>query len=181
MSSRQRTLEEFLRLPDLKPALEYEDGRVTRKEWPGLWHSALQTAMLALLTRAGGRAIHVLPEVRVTFAGSSLVPDVAAYFRERVARDADGLIADDLVTPPDIAVEVLTPKQPETPTVRRCFWYVANGVRVALLIDPKDHSVLIFRAGTEPLVLRRTGTIDLTDIAPGLSVDVEQLFASLRA
>jgi hypothetical protein len=44
-----------------------------------------------------------LPETRTTFAGASLVPDLAVYRWERIPRTAEGMLADDSFVPPEIA------------------------------------------------------------------------------
>jgi hypothetical protein len=63
--------------------------------------------------------------------------------------------------------------------VRRCLWYVANGVEVALLVDPADESVLAFRPNRQASAWRASDRIDLGEILPDFELIVEQLFASL--
>ena len=46
------SLDEFLLLPEEKPALEFINGVVTQKESPKLKHSALQGSLLRLLHEA---------------------------------------------------------------------------------------------------------------------------------
>lgn len=82
VTARQRlTLEEFLRLPEEKPALEYFQGRVTQKVSPKGRHSALQAAAVSFVNSVArpGRIAFAFPELRATWAGASLVPDVAVY------------------------------------------------------------------------------------------------------
>jgi Uma2 family endonuclease len=82
--------------------------------------------------------------------------------------------------PPDIAVEIVSPHQSVTQQVRRCVWYVANGVSVALLVDPSDKSVLVFRPGREMLALHGSEGVDLGDIVPGLTLTAQELFDALK-
>jgi Uma2 family endonuclease len=179
---RPLSLEEFLRLPEEEPPLEYCDGEVTQKVSPMQRHSVLQAALLERLTQAAGpdRTVLVLPELRVTFAGSSRVPDIAVFVRARVEVDDSGEVVDRVAEPPDIAVEIVSPGQSATALVRRCVWYVANGVRVALLIDPEDRSVLVFRDGRSLLALRGTDMIEVSEILAAFRLTVDELFASLR-
>lgn len=44
---------------------------------------------------------------------------------------------------PDLIVEIASPGQSISALVRRCLWYVQEGVAVALLVDPDDRSVLV--------------------------------------
>jgi Uma2 family endonuclease len=175
------TLEEFLARPEDKPALEYVEGVVTRKVAPKGRHSALQLHITVRFDRAGRRRklARAFPELRVTFAGVSVVPDVVVYRWERIPRDPAGEVADDFREPPDIAVEIVSPGQSVNSLVRRCLWYVAHGVPVALLVDPDDRSVIVFRPDQQAIALRGAALIDLGDIVPGLQFSVQALFESL--
>ena len=64
--------------------------------------------------------------------------------------------------------------------VRRCVWYVDNGVRVALLVDPDDRSVIVFRPDSRTTALRGKEAIHLSDVIPGFQLVVDDLFASLK-
>lgn len=179
ISQSQLTLQEFLALPEKKPALEFENGLVTRKPVPKGKHSRLQRVLLDLLEQAGVAPGCAFPELRATFGGQSYVPDVAFYRWDRIPRDQGGQVADDFFEPPDLVVEILSPKQSVTALVRRCLWYVENGVAVALLVDPGDRSVLVFRPSQVPAALRGLLPIDLSDLLPGFDLTVQQLFDSL--
>jgi Uma2 family endonuclease len=187
VQARQRlTLEEFLRLPEAKPALEYADGEVTQKVSPKLRHGASQTAFVTLVNAVGipKRLAFAAVETRCTFGGRSHVPDVAVFSWERIPVDADGEMLDDVSCPPDIAVEVVSPGQSMAAQANRCRWYVANGVRVSLLLDPRarlGRSVRVFRLDGETGPLRGAERVDLGDVIPGFSFVVDEPFAVLRA
>jgi Uma2 family endonuclease len=176
------TLEEFLRLPEEEPTLEFAEGVVTRKVSPKGRHSTLQGELIKQLDKAGlpRRVARAFPELRATFGGASYVPDVSVYRWERIPRDDRGRVADDFREPPDIAVEIVSPEQSVNGLVRRCLWYVAHGVRVALLVDPADESVLAFRPDRQASAWRGPDRIDLSEVLPDLELTAEQLFASLR-
>lgn len=177
-----RTLEEFLALPEEKPALEFQDGVVTKKVSPKGRHSALQFEIAEIFNRFARplRLARAFPELRTTFAGASRVPDVALYRWERVPLDAAGGIADDFLAPPDLVVEIASPNQRANALLRRCRWYVDHGVGVALLVDPDDASILVFRPGKAPRMLRESDRVDLDDILPGFNLVARELFAALR-
>ena len=134
------TLEEFLRMPEEEPALEFTEGVVSQKVSPQGKHSALQTELVRRLEEAGrpDKSARAFTELRSTYAGASRVPDIAVYRWNRIPVDARGHVADVFTTPPDIAVEIASPQQSVNGLVRRCLWYVAHGVQVALLVDPSD-------------------------------------------
>jgi Uma2 family endonuclease len=105
---------------------------------------------------------------------------VAVYRWDRIPRDVRGELEDDVLEPPDIAIEIVSPGQSVNALVRRCLWYVANRVQVALLVDPVDKSVLAFRPNGRVSVWHGTDRIDLSEVLPDFVLTVEELFTSLR-
>jgi len=180
---RRMSLEEFLELPDEKPALEFEpDGTVVQKMSPKGKHSALQKSFIEWIDSFGEprRLALAFPELRTVFAGAAYVPDVAVYLKNRIAWTAEDEVPDDFTLPPDIAIEIVSPKQSVNSLVRRSVWYVENGVQISLVVDPYDRSVVLFRAAVAPRALRVTDVIDLTQVLPGFKLTVEQVFDALR-
>ena len=99
------TLEDFLALPEEKPALELVDGEVCRKPVPKESHSYAQLGIIkALLTDPHTAPGHIRPELGISFPadliGNHRVPDVV-YFRpgRRPSHPYP-------VVPPDLAIEV---------------------------------------------------------------------------
>jgi Uma2 family endonuclease len=181
ITQRSMTLDEFLELPERKPALEYQEGRITQKVPPKRRHSMLQLETAKLFDRIGqpDKVAKAFTELRATFGGASLVPDVAVYRWERIPRDSAGRVADDFREPPDIAVEIVSPKQSVNGLVRRCLWFVEQGTQIALLVDPADESVLLFRPGQATVALRGADRIDLDTVLPGFELTVQQVFDAL--
>jgi Uma2 family endonuclease len=176
------SLEEFLKLPEEKPALEFADGEVTQKVSPMGRHSRLQGVLIERLNHAGEpqRIALALPELRTTFAGISRVPDIAVYRWARLPVDDSGQIANRFTEPPDITVEIVSPDQPVSALVRRCLWNVAHEVALALLVDPFDQSVFAFRLGEQTAAWRGRDRIDLGEVLPDFQLTVAELFASLK-
>ena len=177
------TLQEFLCLPEKKPALEYEDGEVTQKMSPKRRHSALQIATGKIFDafaepRRLGRAF---TEQRIVLAGRSYVPDVVFYRLERIPVDPNGEIEDgNFEEPPDIAVEILSPKQSVTRMILRCAWYVEHGAAVALMLDTQDKTAFVFHPGDTMRPVRGDQPIELGDVLPGFRLTAGELFAALR-
>ena len=181
ISERVATLEEFLKLSEAEPALEFWDGSVTQKVSPKAYHGRLQGKLVEWLNQAAeplglGMAYS---ETRFTTGGVSFVPDVSFYTRERTRTLPNRRIEPDFTQAPDIAIEIVSPGQSVTELVRKCLSYLAHGVRIALLVDADDESVLLFRPGQPPLALRGTDRLDLGEILPGFEVTVAELFATL--
>jgi Uma2 family endonuclease len=182
MSQTLMTVEEFLKLPEEKPALELEDGMVSQKVSPKAKHSRLQYTVAERINHqtVQQRLAMAFPELRASFGGHSYVPDVAVLRWDRIPVEADGTIGNDLFEPPDIAVEIVSPGQSVNKLVSRCVWYVDNGVRIALLVDPADESIAQFRPGQPVAVLRGDDPIDLSEVLNDFALTVQELFDSLR-
>jgi Uma2 family endonuclease len=176
------TLEAFLALPEEKPALEFEDGEVVQKVSPQGKHSLLQATTVSLINAtAMPRKIAVaLTELRSTYARASRVPDISVYTWDRVPRDANGDIANVFTTPPDIAIEILSPGQSVPRLIQRCLRLLRDGSRIVLLLDPEDLAVMDFRDGAMQNVLRGSDVVDLEPVIPGLKLTVDEIFAPLR-
>jgi Uma2 family endonuclease len=176
------TLEDFLRLPEEEPPLEYEDGRVTQKVSPQAEHSRIQARLVRLIDNfAEPRRLALsFPELRVRFEGRSLVPDVAVFRWDRVQRKPSGRLENVVTIAPDIAIEITSPEQPAAALVDKCRGYVDNGVVVALLLDPDRATVRLFRKGQPEQILRGSDRIDLDEVLPGFELTVDQVFAALK-
>ena len=179
ITGRRLSLEEFLALPEEKPALEYADGEVTQKVSPTYRHGRLQFVITGLRDQPGISI--AASEARTTYAGRSLVPDVIAFTWDRNPVGEDGEIPDDVTIPPDVAVEIRSPGQSLRDLVERGRWYVANGVRVAPLVDPISRTIRVFRPDGEQSPLSGDAIVDLSDVIPGCTFTVNELFAALRA
>jgi Uma2 family endonuclease len=182
MATRTMTLGAFLALPEEEPALEFEDGEVTQKVSPRVKHSRIQSTFARAIAQfAEPRKLAVvLTELRSTYAGASRVPDISVYTWDRAPVDADGNFVDTSSTPPDIAIEILSPGQSMSRMIQRCLRLLRDGSRIVLLLDPEDLAVMDFRDGAMQNVLRGADVVDLEPVIPGLKLTVDEVFAPLR-
>lgn len=81
IASKILTLEEFLKLPETKPASEYINGRIIQKPMPQGKHSIIQAKLLPAINALvkSRRIALAFPELRCTFGERSIVPDVAVF------------------------------------------------------------------------------------------------------
>jgi Uma2 family endonuclease len=181
IARRGLTLEDFLALPEEKPALEYVDGVVTQKVAPLYEHSVLQRQLMLQLESqlAPLRLGHVCPELRVSFGGRSHVPDLTVYRRERLPRRTRGRRIGELLVAPDLAIEIISPGQSPTTLAEQCQWYVDHWVKVALLVEDRRERIRVFRPAAPPTVHLRGDTIALDEIAPALRLVLDDVFAAL--
>jgi Uma2 family endonuclease len=176
------TLEEFLALPEEKPALEYVAGAVRQKVSPEAQHSLLTKILCAWIDAFGvpRRLAVTFPEWRTIFAGAVHVPDVAVCLWGRIPRDARGRPAGPLHEPPLIAIEIASPGQSRRQLRDDCAWYVANGVALALLVDPERDTIHVYRPDAAPERLQGADVVAFGDALPGFQFVVRDLFAAAR-
>lgn len=183
IATQTMTLDEFLELPEEKPALEYEQGVVTRKMAPNWDHGGLQGE---IVTQINGfarprRLAYAFPELRTTDreADRSLVPDVSVYVWDRIERDREAR-SRGAFTPPDIAIEIASPGQGIRRLLERCHSFVARGSQAAVLVNPRTETVVDVRPGGVERRLRGSDVLDLSDVIPGLQIAVGELFSALK-
>ena len=175
------TLEEFLALPEQKPALEFDGKVVTRKMAPTFDHIELQAIFREAFNDAArehelGRTFF---EGHIHFANLVRAPDVGYYCLEHL-RILPGGRYDRTQGIPDIAVEIVSPKQSVTSLIRKCQnEYLAHGAQIALVVDPDDEAILAFRPGQPVRVLQGDDRIDVDDVLPGVTLTVRALFEAI--
>jgi Uma2 family endonuclease len=185
ITQQRMTLDEFLELPEEKPALELIDGVVRQKVSPDFLHSMLQGRTMQFINdfaETRGLAVASI-EVRTTFHGQSAVPDVSVYQRDRAPLDEDGDFGrfprrDRPL--PDIAIEIRSRGETVREQIDKCLWLVASGVPIALMIEPDSRTIWDCRPDAEPRPLRGPDVVDLGPIIPGFGFTVDELFALLR-
>ncbi|MBJ7898349.1 MAG: Uma2 family endonuclease [Cyanobacteria bacterium RI_101] len=146
------TLAEFLALPEEKPPQEYGDGQITIKPMPKGKHSALQTELSLIINGALKRAriAWAFTELRCTFEGRSIVPDIAIFTWENIPRDQNGEIADNFYLAPNWTIEILSPDQSQTKVIKNILFCLNNGAEMGWLIDPKEQSIFVYQPGQSP-------------------------------
>lgn len=141
--TKPRTLEEFLQQPDTKPASEYIDGQVIQKPMPKADHSVIQGDLTTAINSAikGNRAGRAFPELRCTFDGRSIVPDVAVLQWSAIPRRENGKVSGDLFAAPDWMIEILSPGQSQTEIVKKILRALEHGTQMSSLINPAEDCV----------------------------------------
>ncbi len=111
--SKSLSLKEFLQLPETKPASEYINGHVIQKPMPKGRHSRLQGKLCATINQVAEpeKIAYAFPELRCSFGGRSIVPDVAVFRWDRIPFTAEGHVPDNFDLPPDGTIEILSPDQ----------------------------------------------------------------------
>jgi Uma2 family endonuclease len=173
------TLHEFLKLPETKPASEFIDGQIIQKPMPQGKHSTVQLDLgasvnLALKPQCTARAY---TELRCTFGGRSVVPDITVFTWERIPRDANGKVANTFSIAPDWTIEILSPDQSQTKVVRNILHCLANGTQMGWLIDPEEELVFVYFGDSRVAVFEATDdAIPVPAFAAPFALTVGQLF-----
>ena len=175
------TLEQFLRLPEAKPALEYLRGKVVQKVSPKTTHGVLRTWLGSyILNRAIPRKLgQPYTELRCTFGGESIVPDLAFFARGRIPKDEHGRLVDDVLLPPDLAIEILSPGQTLKTLGIKLSRCVSHGVRQGWLIQPRRSRVFVFRPDRPVETLEPGEVLRGEDVLPGFTLPLSEMFGWL--
>jgi Uma2 family endonuclease len=149
------SLIEFLQQPETKPAHEYIEGQILQKPMPKGKHSRLQTRFSAEINRIGEpkRIACAFTELRCTFGGRSLVPDISVFAWQRIPVDTNGEIENTFEIPPDWVIEILSPEQNPMRVIDKILFCLDSGTELGWLLAPDDHSIMIFRSGQQPIML----------------------------
>jgi Uma2 family endonuclease len=177
------TLDEFLRLPEEKPALEYVDGVVTQKMAPSGPHGELQAELafqikLFLKRLPIARVYTELRNNRVR--RSSLVPDLSVYMLDRIPTNPDGKVADEFWVPPDLAIEIASPGQSANWLAGRADLLLSAGVRVVIVVEPRQERVRLARPDQPTVTYQGDDVLTIDDVLPGFQLAVRALFAELE-
>lgn len=177
------SLTEFLALPETKPAGEFRHGQITAKPMPQGQHSTLQGALTTQINAVTqpSKTAWAFPELRCTFGGRSIVPDVAVFTWARIPTRSDGTIANQFSQPPDWTIEILSPGQSSTRVTSNILHCLSHGARLGWLIDPAEQIVLVYRPERSPLALEvGSDRLPTPDFAHKLELTIQQLFDWLR-
>ena len=149
------SLEQLLQLPETKPPQEYINGQIIHKSIPKTRHSRLQAKLTATINQVTEleKIAYAFPELRCTFGGRSIVPDIAVLSWENIHFNEDGESMDDILIAPDWIIEIMSPNQSSNRVMGNILHCLDNGSKLGWLIDPDDRSVLCFTPQQQPKLL----------------------------
>ncbi|WP_427161603.1 Uma2 family endonuclease [Aliinostoc sp. HNIBRCY26] len=181
-SSKTLTLEEFLRLPETKPASEYIDGQIIQKPMPQGKHSLIQAELVPAINFVvkPQRIARAFPELRCSFGERSIVPDIAVFVWSRIPRDGNGEVANTFCMSPDWTIEILSPDQSQTKVTKNILYCLKYETQMGWLIDPEDKTVFVYRPKQETEVFDEADVLlPVPSFASELQLTVKELFAWL--
>lgn len=148
------SLEEFLKLPETEPASEYMDGQIIQKPMPQGEHSVIQGELIIVINAVlkPQKIARAFPELRCTFGGRSIVPDVAVFTWERIPRKENGGVANVFQAAPDWIIEILSPDQSATKVTKKILHSLKYETKMGWLIDPDEQTIFVYQSSQQPEV-----------------------------
>ncbi|GBF80278.1 Uma2 family endonuclease [Aphanothece sacrum] len=172
------TLEEFLKSPETKPASEYINGVICQKPMPQGEHSTLQIRLGTAINNVTlpQKLAYAFPELRCTFGGRSIVPDLAVFSWQRIPKTPQGKIANKFEIHPDWIIEILSPEQSATKVIKKILFCLKQGTELGWLIDSEDESVMIFKPNQLPEILSGLDILPVLSILDNWQLTVKDIF-----
>jgi Uma2 family endonuclease len=176
------TLDEFLKLPETKPYSEYINGQIIQKPMPQGKHSKLQSELIIAINAVAEpqQTAIAFPELRCTFGGRSIVPDITLFAWSRIPVDEDGDIANVFRIAPDWTIEILSPDQNQTKVTGNILHCLNYGSQLSWLVDPDEKSVLVYPANQQTKLLTQNDVLPVPDLVADLRLTVADLFNWLK-
>lgn len=173
------TLEEFLKLPETKPASEYINGQIIQKPMPQGKHSTLQTDLSTAVNMLlkPQKIARAFSELRCTFGGRSIVPDVSIFAWSNIPRDQRGEIANSFFIAPDWMIEILSPDQSQTKVTKNILHGLNHGTQMGWLIDPDEQTVFVHVPNQQTQVFEHPEhMLPVPDFANQLNLSLGRIF-----
>jgi Uma2 family endonuclease len=109
----------------------------------------------------------------IALGGGKLSPDVSWIEKSRL----EGVnIVGFIPVVPDFVIELRSATDNLKPLQKKMIEYQRLGVRLALLVDPKNKQVEIYRQGQEPEILASPTEIDCSEVMPGFVLSMSRIF-----
>lgn len=180
-STKPLTLAEFLTIPETKPASEYISGKIVQKPMPKARHSRLQSKLTQVINDVSevAKLAYAFPELRCTFGGRSIVPDVAILRWKNIPFNQQGEPQDDVLIAPDWTIEILSPDQSPNQVTGNILHCLHHGCQLGWLLDPNDRSVLMFQPKQQPELRYGSDNLLVLD-SINLVLTVDQVFDWLK-
>jgi len=175
------TLEQFLEMPETKPASEYIENEIIQKNMPKGRHSRLQSKLcqeINLVTEVK-KIAYAFPELRCTFDNRSIVPDIAVFKWENIPFLENGEIPDLFNLAPDWIIEILSPDQNANKVIGKILHSLQHGTQLGWFLDPSDRSILTFLPERQPVLMTEGDLLPVLDTIP-LDLTVETIFGWLK-
>ena len=168
-------------MPDDGCRYELVEGKLVKMAAAGRKHGRFAGRIglsLALHVETHGLGEYSAAETGFKLASNPdtvLAPDAAFVTRSRAgeAEDGDGF----WTIPPDLAVEVMSPKDTYAAAERKALRWIEAGCRAVVVLAPRRRTVTLYRPDKAPAVLTEEDILEVDDVVPGWRLPLRGLFA----
>ena len=178
------TLEEFLKLPETKPASEYVNVKIIQKPMVQGEHSILQGDLVSVINSIlkGPKVGRAYPELRCTFGNRSIVPDVSVFKWKRISRRADGRVENAFNIAPNWSIEILSPRQSQTKVIRNILHCLNHDAEMGWLLDLEESCIFVYSGKNLVQVFEVAEMmLPVPEFAQAVSLTVSEIFDWLKA
>lgn len=181
-STAQLSLADFLELPETKPTSEYINGEIFQKPMPKGKHSRLQTRLSTDINQVAepNRLACAFTELRCTFGGRSIVPDITVLSWQRIPLDQNGEIENTFQIAPDWTIEILSPEQSSTRVINNILFCLNHGTELGWFIDPQERLIITFLPRQQPEIRQDQDRLPVLSSLADLQLSVQDVFSYLR-
>lgn len=177
------TDEEFMALPKDGHCYEIVNGELIDMGNSGALHGNIAIILSsALFAVVNTQKLGALFDSSTAFKmknGNRRSPDISFFAKERLQGMTE-LPSGFLEGAPDLVVEVLSPGNTVEEMHSQLVEYFQNGTRLAWIIHPSEHYVLVYRSAQEPdRLLKSVDALDGEEVIPGFTLPVADLFQKL--
>jgi Uma2 family endonuclease len=165
-----------------RPYFEWANGKRREKVSPTLDRARIQMRLGAMLDPWGRKRGVVASEVDTNVTPSPgdtrrYLPDVG--FTSFTSLRAAGQLHTQIPEiAPDLAIEILSPRQDRTHLAEKVAAYLAAGSTVVIIVDPATCSIAVHRHDGVRTMF--TGETFADPAFPGLSIDLTELFSAIE-
>jgi Uncharacterized protein conserved in cyanobacteria, COG4636 len=180
---RSWTAEAFMALSKEGHRYEVVDGKPIDMGSAGALHGYVCSLLLSALTSyVLSKKLGVVLDSSTAFkmkSGNWRSPDISFFAKERLQGMTE-LPTGFLEGAPDLAVEVLSPRNTVEEIHDKLVEYFENGSRLVWLVHPSEHYVLVYRSSQEPdRLLKSVDLLEGEEVIPGFALPVAHLFQKL--
>ncbi|MFN5925097.1 MAG: Uma2 family endonuclease [Pseudanabaena sp.] len=177
LSTNHLSIEEFLTLPETKPASEYIDGQIYQKPMPQGQHSTFQAEIVTSINLIGKpqKLAFAFPELRCNFGDISIVPDIAVMRWANIPFLPNKRVANQILVPPDWIIEILSPDQSPLRLMNKISSAITNGSEIGWLISPAQDFIMVYEGDRFPEKMSGKDILPVLDIL-NWQVTVDDIF-----
>jgi len=176
------TADDLLRMPNDGQRRELIQGELQTMPPAGFEHCNTGSRLLAhLLLYAEGKRLGKVVGADAGFViahnpDTVRAPDIGFVRQDRIP--AGPLTPQYYRGAPDLAVEVVSPGDTVFEVDEKVQQWLDAGTALVWVVNPRRHTVTVYRPGATPTILTAADTLDGLDVVPGFTVRVGDIFPS---